>query len=200
MAKKMRILSLGPIFIIIIVSTLFAQLGMLEEDISSKTYAQQITQNSSRYEECVSVMMNLQLPNWKGILGEPKSNITKTTDGLGSYQNFTDGAIYAKGELGAFVVTGQWYDKWEDLGLENGALGYPLSNLRLTLNRDGHFNEFENGAIFGATQTGIHEIHGPMYQEWNEMGRENSILGYPISDVQSIPGGAISYFEGGSIA
>ena len=154
---------------------------------------------------CLLVLMNQTYFDWGGSLGKPISNITETADGLGYYQNFTNGAIYWKSGRGIHEVHGTIYDKWKDLGLEKGFLGYPLSDQKPTPRKDAVFNMFEGGSIYWTPHTGAHEVHGEIYQKWKDLGLEKGFLGFPITDEQRMPGsggsgaGVISYFQGGSI-
>jgi aldose sugar dehydrogenase len=152
---------------------------------------------------CLLVLMNQTYFDWGGSLGKPSSNISKTTDGLGYYQNFTKGAVYWKSGSGIHEVHGAIYDKWKASGLEKGFLGYPISDQKPTPHKDATFNMFEGGAIYWTPYTGAHEIHGGIYQKWKDLGLEESFLGYPVTDEQYMQGGngpgSISYFQGGSV-
>jgi aldose sugar dehydrogenase len=183
----------------------------------------------------VSLIMNITHQQQKASLGNPTSSITKilednytdNTNDIGSYkiskdvtvknssndsdakyyQNFTEGAIYWKGDTGAHAIYGDIYNKWKELGLEHGAFGYPITNVEPTPQKDGSFVAFEGGAAIGGAAiywsplTGAHEIHGGIYEKWKSMGLERSFLGYPITDERPLSEGkgAISYFQGGAI-
>jgi uncharacterized protein with LGFP repeats len=99
------------------------------------------------------------------------------------------------------VVYGDIYNKWKELGLERGFLGFPVTDEMYTLGKDATFIIFEGGAIYRSSLTGTHEIHGSIFDKWKNMGAERSFLGYPITD--EIPlsegKGAIHYFQGGAI-
>jgi glucose/arabinose dehydrogenase len=117
------------------------------------------------------------------------------------YQNFETGAIYWTLDTGAHVVHGDIYSKWNELGLERGFLGFPVSSVMYTQDKDATFVLFEGGAIYLGPLTGAHEIHGLIFEKWKIMGAEGSFLGYPITDEISLSEGrgAISYFQGGAI-
>jgi glucose/arabinose dehydrogenase len=179
----------------------------------------------------VSLIINLMYQQQVGVLGAPTSSVTKilednytdNTNDINShkisndvtvqtgsndsdakyYQNFTNGVIYWKRDTGAVAVHGIIYDKWiERGGLEGSDFGYPVTSVEDTPNKDGAFVIFEGGeAIYWSPSTGVHEIHGGIYEKWNSMGAERSFLGYPITDEMSLPEGkgAVSYFQGGAI-
>ena len=188
----------------------------------------------------VSLIMNITHQQQKASLGNPLSNITKILEGnytdntndIGSYkisndatvqnssndsdakyyQNFTEGAIYWERDAGVRAVHGPIYNKWKELGLEHGALGYPITNVGPTPQKDGSFVAFEGGAAIGGAAigeaaiywsplTGAYEIHGGIYEKWKSMGLERSFLGYPITDERPLPEGkgSVTYFQGGAI-
>jgi aldose sugar dehydrogenase len=178
----------------------------------------------------VNLILNTTHKLWEASLGNPTSDITKILDGIyaentsesGSlkisnraniqsnsstyadakyYQNFTNGAIYWKRDTGAHEVHGNIYDKWRELGLERSFLGYPYSDEKRTPEKDATFNLFEGGAIYKSPLTGVHEIHGSIFEKWKSMGLERSFLGYPITDERPLPEGkgSISHFQGGAI-
>jgi aldose sugar dehydrogenase len=117
------------------------------------------------------------------------------------YQNFTHGAIYWNRDTGPHVVYGDIYNKWKELGLEQGFLGFPVTDEMYTLGKDATLVIFEGGAIYRNSLTGTHEIHGSIFEKWKSMGAERSFLGYPITDEMPLSEGrgAIHYFQGGAI-
>ena len=178
----------------------------------------------------VSLIINIIREQRKASLGNPTSNITKILDDsrqenntihTGSYeagtdttmqnrsnesdakyyQNFTEGAIYWKRDIGAHEVHGGIYNKWKELGLERGFLGFPVTDEMYTLGKDATLVIFEGGTIYRNSITGTHEIHGSIFDKWKSMGAERSFLGYPITDEMSLSQGrgAIQYFQGGAI-
>jgi aldose sugar dehydrogenase len=180
----------------------------------------------------IGLIMNITHQQQKASLGNPTSGITKILDDshqenntidTGSYkigtdatkqnrsneadakyyQNFTDGAIYWKRDTGAHEVHSSIYNKWKEIGLERSFLGFPLTDVTPTPEKDGAFNLFEGygGAIYWSPLTGAHVIQGSIFEKWKSMGAERSFLGYPITDEMTLPEGkgAISYFQGGAI-
>jgi hypothetical protein len=65
----------------------------------------------------------------RSALGYPTSNELTCADGNGKYGRFEHGAIYFTFFTGAHAVTGAFYDAWAAANFENGALGYPISDV-----------------------------------------------------------------------
>ncbi len=119
------------------------------------------------------------------------------------------GALVAPGT--AFAGTGSYHcgtlvygaieDKYVALSAENGPLGCP-TNQESDANRGGRWQAFRNGYIFWHPNLGAHAVYGLIGVKWTQMGRENSVLGYPVTDESGTPDGVGRYnhFEyGGSI-
>ncbi len=216
--EKVRLLSqtvLGGIALFIIVMIISVPFNIFIESFSDVLAIKTNYNNvicSVESPSYIGFMMDNKLEQSKSILGDPASFLTYVEGSNTYYQNFTNGAIYwtlAK-PLGNSTeiplktipheIHGGIYEKWKELGLENSILGYPITDEQDTPFKDGRFSAFEQGAIYSSPSTGVHEIHGGIYEKWKELGLENSILGYPITDVQSfLNGDSISYFEGGLI-
>jgi len=77
------------------------------------------------------------------------------------------------------AVFGAIGDKYLALGGERGFLGAPLTD-QADAPHGGRFNRFQNGVIFWHPETGAHEVHGAIVQEWQEVGGVE--FGYPITD------------------
>jgi hypothetical protein len=85
-------------------------------------------------------------------LGNPSSDIQLTTDSKGYYQKFGNGYIFWHPQFGAHEVHSGISDKWNNLGGENGALGYPISDEH---NIDGgRQSDFEKGHITWLQESG----------------------------------------------
>lgn len=70
-----------------------------------------------------------------------------------------------------------------------GILGAPLGAEQAGAG-GGRFRLYQSGAIYWSPQTGAHELHGPAFQKYKEMGAEAGALGYPVSDVTETADGA----------
>lgn len=75
-----------------------------------------------------------------------------TPDGIGRYNVFERGSIYWTPNTGAFEVHGRIREVWGELGWENGALGYPVSDEYSVAG--GRRSDFQNGAIVWTAATG----------------------------------------------
>ena len=145
----------------------------------------------------------LALGGPNGFLGSPASPETGLRDG-GSYRDFQGGSIYWSPQTGAYEVHGAIREHWLALGGLN-FLGYPVTDESTTPDGIGRYNHFQNGSIYWTPNTGAHEVHGVIRDEWAGLGWEKSCVGYPTSDEQdfSEPTGQytrISNFERGNIA
>jgi uncharacterized protein with LGFP repeats len=90
------------------------------------------------------------------------------------------------------LVYGAIEDKYLQLGAENGALGCP-TNQESNANRGGRWEAFKNGYIFWHPNFGAHAVYGLIGIKWTEMGRENGVLGYPLTDESGTPDGVGRY-------
>ena len=137
----------------------------------------------------------------QSVLGYPISDETVTSDGVGRYNAFQGGLIVWSAETGANEVHGAILDKWGSLGWERSFLGYPLTNESTTPDGVGRFSHFQGGSIYWSPNTGAHEVHGAIRDQWSSLGWEQSVLGYPISDetVTSDGVGRYNAFQGGLI-
>ena len=143
----------------------------------------------------------LQLGEGQSFLGRPLTGETATPDGVGRYNHFEGGSIYWTPETGAHEVHGLIREKWSELGWERSFLGYPLTDETTTPDGVGRYNHFEGGSIYWTPETGAHEVHGLIREKWSELGWEQGVLGYPISDETPTPDnlGRRNDFQRGSV-
>ncbi|MGY1662198.1 hypothetical protein ACI78Q_13355 [Geodermatophilus sp. SYSU D00705] len=133
-----------------------------------------------------------------GALGYPTSDVTALPGG-GAFAHFQRGSIYWTPATGARVLTGAVRDRWAAQGWENGPLGYPTTDVT-TLAAGGAFAHFQGGSVYWSPGSGAHVISGPVRDRWAAAGWEAGVLGYPTTDVQSLPGGGrFVHFQRGSI-
>lgn len=143
-----------------------------------------------------------QLGGINAAVGQAITYETATPDGVGRYNHFSNGgSIYWTPDTGAHEVRGAIRNKWEQLGWENGLLGYPLTDETGTPDGVGRYNHFSrnNGSIYWHPNTGAWEVHGSIKNHWASLGWEQSHLGYPTSDEYSVPEGRRSNFQNGTI-
>jgi len=84
-------------------------------------------------------------------------------------------------------VYGQTYEVdgeiWKCLqALGPDFVGCPLSDETVCPDGRGRFNRFQRGSIYWTLETQAHEVHGGIHDKWCEIGREQSALGYPITN------------------
>jgi uncharacterized protein with LGFP repeats len=142
----------------------------------------------------------------RGFLGPPVDEGAgdqemPTASGRGRCRDYRNGSIYWSPQTGAFEVHGLIRVAWARLRGEGGFLGFPLTDETGTPDGRGRFNHFQGGSIYWTPQTGAHEVHGAIRNEWQRLGWERSRLGYPRSDERPLPDGRgrVSEFEGGHI-
>lgn len=80
-------------------------------------------------------------------------------------------------------------DKWTSLGGARSVVGDVVSGHGEGSEIIGggtpvSFQDFQHGSIFFKTSTCAHEVHGPILDLYDTLGRQRSALGLPISDVQ----------------
>lgn len=132
------------------------------------------------------------------FLGLPVTGERGTPDGVGRYNHFTGlggASIYWTPATGAHEVYGAIRNKWESLGWERSALGYPTSGEQDTSNGTGRVNTFAGrggAAIYWTSETGAHEVHGKIYEHYTDLGG-TSFLGFPTTDEQPTPDGVGRY-------
>lgn len=136
-----------------------------------------------------------------GILGYPTSETVTGLRNGGSYQNYEGGAILSSPTAGTHESYGAMRTVWQQLGFESGVLGYPTSNVVSGLVNGGSFQNYEGGAIISSPTAGTHESYGLIRQEWQQLGFESGILGYPVSPIVGglRNGGSYQNYEGGAI-
>lgn len=143
----------------------------------------------------------------QSFLGYPVSDQTPTPDGLGQFNHFTKlvngqqidhGSIYWTDKTGAWSIHGPIRDKWGSLGWEEGVLGYPITDQAPTRDGLGQCNQFtklthagvvDHGSIYWTWAFGPWSIYGRIRHKWTTMGRELSVLGYPVTDTLPTPDG-----------
>ncbi|MGW6563336.1 FG-GAP-like repeat-containing protein [Streptomyces hydrogenans] len=123
--------------------------------------------------------------------GKPTSDVTTLSDG-GRYVNFaqpgttaTDRAISWSKTTGAWSVANSLFVKWNSMGRETGALGYPTGDARYTNVQGGDYNTFSKAgkpsAIYGKPGLGPFSIRGAVYRRYVQLGGVKE-FGYPTGD------------------
>ncbi len=137
----------------------------------------------------------------RSILGLPVADTATAPDGKGRYSKFQGGSIYYTAATGPHEVCGAIRTEWLAKGGPTGFLGYPITGQRTPSDGKGRYNDFQHGTVYWRSDLGAHEVHGPIFSRWEFIGRERSILGYPIEDQRTSTDGVgrFSNFRGGSI-
>jgi hypothetical protein len=134
----------------------------------------------------------------KSFLGYPVTDETSTPDSSGRYNHFQAGSIYWRGgTTEAFEVHGAIRNKWETLGRERSALGYPTTDEGTTEftwaappgqppppptppGRPGRYSDFQHGSIYWSRQTGAYVISSSIPQQHRsseaEVGRRPCLV------------------------
>src|ERR1044072_35381 len=107
-------------------------------------------------------------------------------------------------------VSSQVYDKWMELGGEQGRFGCPMTNeteapasakgttgrwIRFDKGDGGYLILHESGDYAGKAV----EVSGCMYKLYSSLKGTESWLGFPVGDGREISGGAQQDFEGGYV-
>lgn len=149
--------------------------------------------------------------------GSPVSPETDVfaTDGtvLGRIQAFDHGEIYWKDGVGAFAIPhGEVMDAWKANGGPTGELGFPIAEVmeleqpvEVVGNSGSSWRHpatgrFEGGGVFYYPNTGAHALTGDFFTAFEqEHGGVNGFLGFPISDIGSVPATGDNFvdFQGG---
>lgn len=117
-----------------------------------------------------------------GVMGYPTS--TEGDEGIiGSLwytQNYQGGVITWHPQFGGHAIIGAFHDRWKNDGREAG-LGYAVNDVQTGLKNGGSGQRFKDGFIYSTPKTGVRSLTGIIAPIWDYEGRENSKLGYPIT-------------------
>jgi uncharacterized protein with LGFP repeats len=134
-----------------------------------------------------------------GILGYPTTPIVGGIKNGGSYQNYENGAVVSSPTAGTHESLGPIRQVWQSTGFETGVLGYPTTDIVTGIKNGGSYQNYEGGAIIWSSATGAHSSYGPIRQAWQSTGFESGKLGYPTSEIYTVPNGTAQDFQGGKI-
>jgi uncharacterized protein with LGFP repeats len=89
--------------------------------------------------------------------------------------------------------------RWEQLGSVLSDLGTPRASEVCGLRGGGCAQEFTDGGIYWSPATGARVLYQDLWK-YVQLGAEASVLGYPVTDEQTLyDGGRVTHFQGGSI-
>ena len=135
-----------------------------------------------------------------GTLGYPVASEVGGLRNGGANQDFQKGSIVWSAATGARVSTGAIRSTWIWSGLQNGRLGYPVTNEIKGLRDGGAYQMYETGAIVWSPAGGAHVSMGAIRNAWAGTGFENGSLGYPTSsEYAGANGSVVQNFQGGRI-
>nr|WP_255342569.1 alpha/beta hydrolase-fold protein [Nocardia sp. CNY236] len=135
-----------------------------------------------------------------GALGLPTDVEGVLPDDRGRFQRFRHGALYWTPQTGAQAVHGAIFDEWSAQGFEHGVAGYPVGPEGATPNGHGVVQPFEHALFYFSPGPGAHRVQGLIRDKYGQLGYEESFLGFPVTDEQSVRDlGRFSGFEGGAI-
>ncbi len=138
----------------------------------------------------------------QGFLGAPTISETALARPSGArYQHFEHGSIYFSLLTGAFEVHGDIRQAWAGQGWEQGLLGFPISDEKVTADGRGRYSIFQRGLIIWNPQTGAQVLKGGIPEKWARLGFENGPLGNIVNGTLEVQGGLRTLrFSHGSIA
>jgi glucose/arabinose dehydrogenase/PKD repeat protein len=95
-------------------------------------------------------------------------------------------------------------DYWTAIDAKFASIAHPWRLLGRATDAEhpvigGRARTYLRGRIYWSAATGAHEVHGPILDRYLARGAQRSCLGFPVSDVVHIDGGAQSRFSGGMI-
>ncbi|AKA95717.1 LGFP repeat-containing protein [Corynebacterium ulcerans] len=125
----------------------------------------------------------------KSFLTFPKSNELTNPDGIGKRSEFINGFIYWHPKTGAHTVSIPATVVWAANGWERGYFGYPVTS-DVPLGDSWYKQQIYTHNNVLPVQAGI---QGRIYDKWQELGAQNSSLGYPITSEASTPDGIGRY-------
>nr|WP_240921422.1 hypothetical protein [Microbacterium excoecariae] len=154
-----------------------------------------------------AAITNRMTPAWRevgkesGDLGYPTSRMMCGLVDGGCYQLFQGGATFWSSATGAHAITDAMMPTWRVNGKETGKLGYPTESTRCALADDGCAQQFAGGQIYWSEATGSKPVWGSMMLRYDELGNEESWLGYPRTRerCEYADGGCRQFFENGWI-
>jgi uncharacterized protein with LGFP repeats len=142
-----------------------------------------------------------QLGYQNGTMGFPNGPIVCGMINGGCYQGYDKGVIVGSPSTGYWNSMEPIRTKWQALGFETGALGFPISDQLCTLKNSGCYQAYQNGYIVGTSATGYWESAGGIRSRWNQLSFESGVLGYPTSDPNCTltNSGCYQMYQGGVI-
>ena len=124
----------------------------------------------------------------------------------GVLQRFSNGALYLRARTKQAVWShGPVYAKYVSFGGTGSVLGFPTSGILSMKAPAGCGSggcareKFARGNIYRKPKVGAHALHGAVLGYYVAHGGTFGSLGFPTSDVKSVPGGKAATFEHGTV-
>ncbi|MDO4729582.1 MAG: hypothetical protein Q4A96_00045 [Candidatus Saccharibacteria bacterium] len=116
-------------------------------------------------------------------MGEAIGDISSNTYTHIYWQEYENGYIVGNDKYGYWESMGSIRDVWQVSGFEGGALGFPTSGIVTNKKTGFTYQNYQNGAVVGADDTGYWISSGKSRDVWAASGFERGALGYPISNL-----------------
>lgn len=114
-----------------------------------------------------------------GMLGTPTSGVRCGLKNNGCYQPFQNGAIYWSPSSGAWESNGNIRARYQQLGFEQSALGYPTGAQTCGIKNDGCYQPYQFGYMYWSNDSGAWESKGGIRERYISLNVENGPMGYP---------------------
>lgn len=126
-----------------------------------------------------------------GILGTSTNAVEEIALCVGYRQRYQYGTIFYQYDANdAFSVHGDIATRYFLDNEQASSLGYPITDENGTPDGLGRFNHFQGGSIYWKPNLWAHALWGAIHDKWASEGWEtNPNLGYPVSDMNSMPTG-----------
>lgn len=135
------------------------------------------------------------LGNAAGWLGLPTSSESDTAGGR--FSTFQGGRIYWSAATGPQSVRGAILATWLRYGGSGGPIGMPTTDE--TDVAGGKQGSFTAGDVYWSPATGASVLAGAAATKYLALGGPAGLLGFPVSDQQSVSGGSVALFQQGRI-
>jgi len=133
----------------------------------------------------------------RGPLGYPTTGEIGWHDGIGRYQYFQGGGIWATFTTGAHWLGDRMNGKYRALHGPDAAIGYPTTDPTTVVG--GRLARFQRGTLYDHTAGAITALHGRTEEKYRQLGEHGGLLKWPTTDVRSLGPGYRTDFEQGSI-
>jgi uncharacterized protein with LGFP repeats len=117
----------------------------------------------------------------------------------GCAQAFGLGALTWTSSAGVRALTGAIAAYWTAQGGAGGALGEATADIDCSQPSGGCLERFQNGIVTWQGTAGTHAVSGPLLTAWTDQGGVRGSLGYPTSEITSVPSGLQQTFTGGTL-